>query len=468
VITTLFVHQLANRILGIRLGIKPLALCGICSLFLSLVLPRIIVGFAGLAGTIGVLAVFAIIFAYFVAYYEDAQTDEPAPQAAPSFSTLVEDIGFTPGKPDAIPLPFAAQLVTEEPVAIEELVTEEPVAVEEPVAEEPVTVEELVAEEPVAIEELVAEEPVTVEELVAEEPVAIEEPVAEEFVAVEELITEEPVAVEEPVAEESVAVEELDTEEPVAVEEPVAEESVAVEELITEEPVAVEEPVAEEPVAVEEPVAEEPVAVEEPVAEEPVAIEEPVAEESVAVEEPVAEESVAVEELITEEPVAVEELDIYHENYHNVTEVAGTMTQRMSNPFEPVLPVAQDLDSLLDYAFMHKENKAYEEALAAFRHILQLFPDDAAAPFVLIEIGNILKQLGAYDDAIQVFVDGRANVAVHADYQFEQEFINTIAYLRIIKNALIHHRLGLIPYHKIPANILDEINAEFREWRNLI
>lgn len=314
VITTLFVHQLANRILGIRLGIKPLALCGICSLFLSLVLPRIIVGFAGLAGTIGVLAVFAIIFAYFVAYYEDAQTDEPAPQAAPSFSTLVEDIGFTPGKPDAIPLPFATQLVTEEPVAIEE-----------PVAEEPVAVEELVAEEPVAIEELVAEE-----------------------------------------------------------------------------------------------------------------------------------------------PVAAQELDIYRENYHNVTEVAGTMTQRMSNPFEPILPVAQDLDSLLDYAFLHKENKAYEEALAAFRYILQLFPEDAAAPFVLIEIGNILKQLGAYDDAIQVFVDGRANVAVHADYQFEQEFINTIAYLRIIKNALIHHRLGLIPYHKIPANILDEINAEFREWRNLI
>ncbi|TCL35923.1 TolA-binding protein [Anaerospora hongkongensis] len=413
VITTLFVHQLANRILGIRLGIKPLALCGICSLFLSLVLPRIIVGFAGLAGTIGVLAVFAIIFAYFVAYYEDAQTDEPAPQAAPSFSTLVEDIGFTPGKPDAIPLPFATQLVTEEPVAIEEPV----------------------AEEPVAIEELVAEEPVAVEALVAEEPVAAQEPVAEESVAVEELVAEEPVAIEELVAEEPVAAQELVAEEPVAVEETVTEEPVAIEELITEEPVTVEELVAEEPVAVEELVAEEPVAAQEPVAEE---------------------------------SVAAQELDIYRENYHNVTEVAGTMTQRMSNPFEPVLPVAQDLDSLLDYAFLHKENKAYEEALAAFRYILQLFPEDAAAPFVLIEIGNILKQLGAYDDAIQVFVDGRANVAVHADYQFEQEFINTIAYLRIIKNALIHHRLGLIPYHKIPANILDEINAEFREWRNLI
>jgi len=402
VITTLFVHQLANRILGIRLGIKPLALCGICSLFLSLVLPRIIVGFAGLAGTIGVLAVFAIIFAYFVAYYEDAQTDEPAPQAAPPFSTLVEDIGFTPGKPDAIPLPFATQLVTEEPVAIEEPVTEEPVAIEEPVTEEPVAIEELITEEPVTAQEPVAEEPVAAQELVAEEPVAVEELVAEEPVTVEELVAEEPVAAQEPVAEE-----------PVAIEETVAEEPVAVEELITEEPVTAQEPVAEE-------------------------------------------------------SVAAQELDIYRENYHNVTEVAGTMTQRMSNPFEPVLPVAQDLDSLLDYAFLHKENKAYEEALAAFRYILQLFPEDAAAPFVLIEIGNILKQLGAYDDAIQVFVDGRANVAVHADYQFEQEFINTIAYLRIIKNALIHHRLGLIPYHKIPANILDEINAEFREWRNLI
>ena len=77
---TILVHQLANRLLDVQISIKPLALCALCSLFLSLVLPRFIVSFTGLAGTIGVLAVFAIIFAYFIVYYEDMQIKEKADQ----------------------------------------------------------------------------------------------------------------------------------------------------------------------------------------------------------------------------------------------------------------------------------------------------------------------------------------------------------------------------------------------------
>jgi hypothetical protein len=439
VITTLFVHQLANRILGVRLGIKPLALCGVCSLFLSLILPRIVVGFAGLAGTIGVLAVFAIIFAYFVAYYEDSfQGDSathvidensmceqlaPIISTAPPFSTLAEDMSYITASHGAV---ISKHEAREVPIAVAgnvpEPVVEEPVAAEEPV------IEELVAEEPV-IEELMTEEPV-IEEFVAEEPV-IEEFVAEEPV-VEELVAVEPV------------IEELVTEEPV-IEELVAVEPV-IEELMTEEPV-IEEFVAEEPV-VEELVAEEPV-VEELVAVEPVI-------EELMTEEP------AIEELVAEEPI------VNNSSYNEVTEVVCTMNQQMPKAFETVLPDTQDLDTLLDYAFSQKENKEYEHALSAFRHILQLFPEDSAAPFITIEIGNILKLLGSYDDAIQVFVDGKTSAALHDEYQFEQEFINTIAYLRIIKNTLIHRRLGLIPYHKIPTDVLEEINAEFREWRNLI
>ena len=409
VITTLFVHQLANRILGVRLGIKPLALCGVCSLFLSLILPRIVVGFAGLAGTIGVLAVFAIIFAYFVAYYEDSfQGDSathvidensmceqlaPIISTAPPFSTLAEDMSYITASHGAV---ISKHEAREVPIAVAgnvpEPVVEEPVAAEEPV------IEELMTEEPV-IEEFVAEEPV-VEELVAVEPV------------IEELMTEEPV----------------------------------IEEFVAEEPV-VEEFVAEEPV-VEELVAVEPV-IEELVTEEPVI-------EELMTEEP------AIEELVAEEPI------VNNSSYNEVTEVVCTMNQQMPKAFETVLPDTQDLDTLLDYAFSQKENKEYEHALSAFRHILQLFPEDSAAPFITIEIGNILKLLGSYDDAIQVFVDGKTSAALHDEYQFEQEFINTIAYLRIIKNTLIHRRLGLIPYHKIPTDVLEEINAEFREWRNLI
>lgn len=380
VITTLFVHQLANRILGIRLGIKPLALCGVCSLFLSLILPRIVVGFAGLAGTVGVLAVFAIIFAYFVAYYEDSFQGDSATHAidetsmceqlapiistAPPFPALAEDLGYTAASHGAV---ISKHEAREVPIAVAGRVPE-------PVAKEPVVAEEPVLEEPV-----------------------VEEPIIEELM------------VEEPVTEE-----------------------LMIEELITEE-LMVEEPVIEELIA-----------------------EEPIIEELIMAEEPVTEE------LMVEEPI------INNSSYNEVTEVVCTMNQQMPKAFEAVLPATQDLDTLLDYAFSQKENKEYEHALLAFRHILQLFPEDSAAPFITIEIGNILKLLGSYDDAIQVFVEGKTSAALHDEYQFEQEFIDTIAYLRIIKNTLIHRRLGLIPYHKIPADVLEEINAEFREWRNLI
>jgi hypothetical protein len=90
--TTCLVYLLANKVFGVRLRLKSLVLCAACALFLSLVLPRIVVSFAGLIGTMGFLAVFAVIFAYFVAYYDDPQDlpANPAPAVAASQSERLE------------------------------------------------------------------------------------------------------------------------------------------------------------------------------------------------------------------------------------------------------------------------------------------------------------------------------------------------------------------------------------------
>jgi tetratricopeptide (TPR) repeat protein len=391
VTTTLFVHQLANRILGIRLGIKPLALCGVCSLFLSLVLPRIVVGFAGLAGTIGVLAIFAIIFAYFVAYYEDSH-------AVDSFSSESN---------------FTAQALNEKKMC-----------------------EHLVPNMPIVPSFSTLKENDLLPSTVASYNDVPKEEVSSEFYEVLNNNLAKPVA-EEPIAEE-----------------PIAEESIA------------EEPIAEE-LIVEEPIAEE-LIVEEPIVEEPIA--EELLNTQISLDIPSITDKQCQEGTIVSSSLdttgtllTVNEM----EQHNEVTEVVCTMNHQMPISISDSLPDTQDLDALLDYAFSQKEKNNYEQALVAFRHILKLFPEDGTPPFVVIEIGNILKLLGSYDDAIQIFMEGKARAALHEEYQFEQEFISTIAYLRIIKNTLIHRRLGLIPYNKIPEDIFEEINAEFREWRNL-
>ncbi|HAK74442.1 MAG TPA: hypothetical protein DCP36_14405, partial [Sporomusaceae bacterium] len=98
------------------------------------------------------LAVFAIIFAYFVAYYEDSfQGDSathvidensmceqlaPIISTAPPFSTLAEDMSYITASHGAV---ISKHEAREVPIAVAgnvpEPVVEEPVAAEEPVIE---------------------------------------------------------------------------------------------------------------------------------------------------------------------------------------------------------------------------------------------------------------------------------------------------------------------------------------------
>lgn len=128
---------------------------------------------------------------------------------------------------------------------------------------------------------------------------------------------------------------------------------------------------------------------------------------------------------------------------------------------------SDDIDDLLEFAFVSKESRNYTAALGAFSRALTLYPNSEAAPFLVVEIGNILKNKGAYDDAINVFLDGRNLSQTQQNELMEQEFISTIAYLRITKNILLQNRLDNIPFGDIPAHILKQIDEQFREWRTL-
>jgi tetratricopeptide (TPR) repeat protein len=338
--TTFIVYKLANSIFGLQIQVRPLILCAGCALLISLVLPRVVVGYAGLAGTFGFLAIFAIIFAYFVAYYDDTSKPQPLEINEPAGSEV---------KCCAL-LPVQQNI----DVALAETTSIENNAV--PLIKIPKAGQEAVAQ--LVSSKIIAE--------------ALDESSSGKSVIQE-------------IADES-SKEELD--------------------------------------------------------------------EMIILAECEGEKDKAM----------LPEQDIIPANMQCMT----VQLDLSANNIEIPQPISNSLDDLMDFAFTQKEQQNFALALSVFRQALQLYPDSESAPFLVIEIGNILKNKGAYDEAIKIFTDGRNLLFLHANNMLEQEFVSTVAYLRIIKNILLQNRLGLIPFNNIPTEILEEINAEFREWRNLV
>ncbi|EGO63744.1 tetratricopeptide repeat protein [Acetonema longum] len=130
----------------------------------------------------------------------------------------------------------------------------------------------------------------------------------------------------------------------------------------------------------------------------------------------------------------------------------------------PVHQPLASLDELVKIAYHAKEEQNAALAFNTFLQALKLYPESIAAPYFVIEIGNLLKAQGAYDAAINLFSEGRNLPAMLQNSMLDQEFVHNIAYLRIAKNVLLERTIGSIPLHQIPADVLAEINHEFAEW----
>lgn len=292
------IHKLANSFLGLNLRLKPLVLCGICAMFISIILPRIVVSMTGFIGTMSVLAIFAIIFAYFVAYYDDLHDS-------------TETVGL-------IEVASSTTLAHKEIGEMEK--TEVEKAVDKPAQEINYFLPVIIKEQP------------------------------ENFTALEAEATTLPMKTRH------------------------------------------------------------------------------------------------------------NELESSDET---VTEVIGIENELLKESD------SDSLDDLLSFAFTQKETKNYSNALTTFLHAYKLYHDNEVAPFLIVEIGNLLKNKGSYDEAINIFMEGRNLPILAHQPTFAQEFVSMIAYLRIIKNILLQYHLGFMPFNKIPAQILEEIEKEFQDWREL-
>lgn len=168
---------------------------------------------------------------------------------------------------------------------------------------------------------------------------------------------------------------------------------------------------------------------------------------------------------VTEQPVELETFKIEElkEPAMDTKQIDEYQPKSIIKTFQP--PQLETLDDLLDYAYMQKEQRNTSQALITLNRALELYADNDYAPFIIIEMSNILKSKGAYDEAIRIYNKGQSLPVVQKDSHLHQEFVNTIAYLRILKNTLLSHGLSLYPFEQIPLAIRQEIDSEFLYWR---
>ena len=103
--------------------------------------------------------------------------------------------------------------------------------------------------------------------------------------------------------------------------------------------------------------------------------------------------------------------------------------------------------------------------MAAFRQIMSLYPNNSSASFAAIEIGNMLKNNGEYDQAIRVFTEAITLPANQDDAGLQQEFKSAAEYVRTIKKVLLEHQLGDLPFNVIPHEVLQQIDTHHRTFR---
>ena len=187
----------------------------------------------------------------------------------------------------------------------------------------------------------------------------------------------------------------------------------------------VETEVTEEPeTMVEAEVAEEPeTTAEAEVAEEP----EIMAEVEVA-EEP--ETTAEVE--VAEEPETTAEAEVTEE-----PETTAEAQQAEEAPL-PALPEGLDsMDALLDFAFAQTGAGAYELALLAYSTALEQYRNDDYAPFIIIDMVNLYKSQGRYQEAIDCVHNAMDLPAIQESPAYQQNFQNYLAQLKSISHSAV-------------------------------
>ena len=161
--------------------------------------------------------------------------------------------------------------------------------------------------------------------------------------------------------------------------------------------------------------------------------EDKVEEPEVIVEaQPVEEPEAIVEAQPAEEPEAIVEAQPAEE-----PETTAEAQQAEEAPL-PALPEGLDsMDALLDFAFAQTGSGAYELALLAYSTALEQYRNDDYAPFIIIDMVNLYKSQGRYQEAIDCVHNAMDLPAIQESPAYQQNFQNYLAQLKSISHSAV-------------------------------
>lgn len=133
---------------------------------------------------------------------------------------------------------------------------------------------------------------------------------------------------------------------------------------------------------------------------------------------------------VAEEPETTAEIEVTEE-----PETISEAQQTEEAPL-PTLPKGLDsMDALLDFAFAQTGAGAYELALLAYSTALEQYRNDDYAPFIIIDMVNLYKSQGRYQEAIDCVHNAMDIPAIQESPAYQQNFQNYLAQLKSISHS---------------------------------
>ncbi len=144
------------------------------------------------------------------------------------------------------------------------------------------------------------------------------------------------------------------------------------------------------------------------------------------------EPEIMAEVEVTEEPKTTAEAEVTEE-----PETTAEAQQAEEAPL-PALPEGLDsMDALLDFAFAQTGAGAYELALLAYSTALEQYRNDDYAPFIIIDMVNLYKSQGRYQEAINCVHNAMDLPAIQESPAYQQNFQNYLAQLKSISHSAV-------------------------------
>ena len=124
------------------------------------------------------------------------------------------------------------------------------------------------------------------------------------------------------------------------------------------------------------------------------------------------------------------------------------------------------MDQLLDFAFEHNMQKDHPVALTAYMEALARYREDSYAPFIVVSIANIHKELGNYQAAIDSIQAAMDLPALLESESIRKQFEDTRLYLAATQKVLHKAGLGNISFKDIPKEYMSQIESIYNSRKS--